>query len=253
MKFTSSGSPRNPAVLLIHAMFLSEHMFQAVTSLLEEQYLVIRPTLDSHDVSDNSEFLSAQDEAAKILRYLQDHRITELEILAGISLGGIVAFEVFRQNLIPVRRVFLDGAPFIRLSGFRIAFMTYVFQWIAHTSARYPDKKNVLDKLFPAHAEEMKRICAKISDTSIGNLAKACYTCELPDAISLNDGQSLTFLYGTKEKASMCIPSLKKYTTCRLLIKEGYHHCEFLSKEPGKYAEMLTCEKPHNIKPAESP
>lgn len=78
-----------------------------------------------------------------------------------------------------------------------------------------------------------------MSDECIENLTKACYTYELPQKIILSQDQNLTFLYGAKEKAKICIPVIKKYENCQLIIKEGYRHCEFLFKEPKKHVDML--------------
>jgi hypothetical protein len=47
-------------------------------------------------------------------------------------------------------------------------------------------------------------------------------------------------MYGTAEKASMCIPTVRKYTNTKLIIKEGYNHCQFLSDSPKEYSEQLS-------------
>ena len=239
MKFKTLGNPKNPAAIFIHAMFFSEAMFHTISSRLEDDYYIILPTLDGHDADQQTTFVSAQEEARKLTAFLDEEKITDVQILVGTSLGGIIAFELFRQGNLKIANVFLDGAPFIRLPQIRISIMAKVFKGIAHKSAKHPDKPNILDKLYPAHASEMKKICGNMTDETLDNLTKACYTYELPDNILPAPGQTVTFLYGTEEKAKVCIPSLKKYTNCRLIVKEGYQHCEFLAKEPDAYARML--------------
>lgn len=246
MKFKTLGNPANPAALLIHAMFVSETMFHSIASILQDNYYVILPTLDGHDLSEDSTFISAQDEACKIADYLQKEQQTNIEILLGTSLGGIIAFELFRQSKITIHHIFLDGAPFIRLSDFRINIMAKVFKKIAHSSARHPEKANILDKLYPQKAAEMKKICGHMSDESVKHLTQTCYTYELPPAIKLDLGQSVTFIYGTAEKARVCIPTVKKFTNCRLIIKENCGHCEFLAKNPRQYVEMLESVQPQH-------
>lgn len=86
-------------------------------------------------------------------------------------------------------------------------------------------------------------ICRNISDESIKNLTRTCYTYSLPDKIELASNQHLTFIYGTAEKAKMCIPTVKAYKNCRLIVKDGYKHCEFLSKETAVYAKMITAKE----------
>ncbi|SHK13733.1 hypothetical protein SAMN02745136_01819 [Anaerocolumna jejuensis DSM 15929] len=239
MKFITLGNPQNPVALLIHAMFITEKMFDGITSLLQEEYYVILPTLDGHDITEKTTFKSAQEEADKIIAYLQKKHITSIEILLGTSLGGIIAFELFKQNKLAIQTIYLDGTPFIRFSDLRIRMMAKVFKKIAHKSAKQPENPNVLDKLYPVHSLEMKKICGNLSDESINNLARTCYTYELPNTINLTENQSLTFIYSTKEKAKVCIHTVKKFTNCRLIVKDGYKHCEFLYKEPEKYVRML--------------
>lgn len=94
--------------------------------------------------------------------------------------------------------------------------------------------------MFPSYASEMKQICRNMDNESIKNLAKTCYTYHLPEHIELSENQTVTFMYETAEKTSMCIPKIKKYTNCNLIINDRYRHCEFLSKAPELYVKMLT-------------
>ncbi|MDD3142331.1 MAG: alpha/beta fold hydrolase [Lachnospiraceae bacterium] len=239
MKFRTLGNPQNPVILCIHAMFISDEMFDTIGALLEDNYYVVLPILSGHDITEQTTFISVADEAEKIIQYLQQEHIEDIEILLGTSLGGIIAFEIFRRNTLKISKIFLDGTPFIQLSQFNIKFKAMLFKKIAHKSSKYPDKPNILDKLYPAHSTKMKKICGNMSDESIDNLAKACYTYKLPPKIILSQKQNLTFLYGTKEKAKICIPTIRKYKNCKLIIKDGYTHCGFLGKEPKRYVDML--------------
>lgn len=86
----------------------------------------------------------------------------------------------------------------------------------------------------------MKQRCRNMDNKSIKNLTKTCNTYHLPERIELSENQTVTFMYGTAEKASMYIPRIKKITNCNLIINDGCRHCEFLSKAPELYAKMLT-------------
>lgn len=246
MRFKTLGNSNKPVAVLIHAMFISEEMFRNISVRLEATHYVIMPTLDAHSLEEHTTFLSVQDEANKIFEYLLKNDIQNIDILLGTSLGGIIAFELFMQKKITVSNIFLDGAPFICFSDFRIKFMASIFKRIAHKSAKSPDRQNILDKLYPEYSATMKKICGNMSDESIKNLAYACYSYKLPEKINLTFEQSLTFLYSTNEKAKICIPTVKKYTNCNLIVKEGYAHCGFLSKEPKAYVEMLLGDEEDN-------
>lgn len=239
MKFRTLGDPQKPVILCIHAMFISDEMFDTIGALLQDNYYVVLPTLSGHDLTEQTTFISVVDEAEKIIQYLQQERIEDIEILLGTSLGGLIAFEIFRRETLKISKIFLDGAPFIQLSQFNIKLKAKLFKKVAHKSSNYPDKPNILDKLYPVHSTDMKKICGNMSDECIDNLAKACYTYELPSKIILSQKQNLTFLYGTKEKAKICVPTISKYENCKLIMKDGYTHCEFLYREPKRYVDML--------------
>lgn len=152
-----------------------------------------------------------KEEADNIIEYLNENCISKLELIAGISLGGIIAFEVFRCRQIEIRHVFLDGAPFVLLPPCKRKFMGLLFKRVAHSIKKHPDKKGILDKKFPKSAGIMKEVCLRITYESIKNLSEACYKYKLPETIELGN-VTVSFMYGTAEKTSMCIPTVKRYT-----------------------------------------
>lgn len=92
-------------------MFFDGRCFEEISEFLKEDYCVIIPTLDGHG-TDDTIFQSVQVEADKIIAYLKQNNITDLELLLGISMGGIIAFEVYRRKQLVTKHVFLDGVPF---------------------------------------------------------------------------------------------------------------------------------------------
>jgi esterase/lipase len=237
MQFKVKGNYNHPKILLVHAMYTDWRCFQTLVGYLENEYCIIIPTLDGHG-TDDTVFHSVQEEADNIIKYLYENNISKLELIDGISLGGIIAFEVFRRRQIEIKHMFLDGAPFVLLPAYKRKFMGFLFKRVAHSVKKHPDKIGILDKKFPKFAREMKEICFRMTDESIKNLSEACYTYQLPETIELGN-ETITFMYGTAEKASMCIPTVRKYTNTKLIIKEGYKHCQFISDFPKEYFEQL--------------
>lgn len=113
MIFKTAGVSGKPIILIVHAMFMSYNMYNELIKLLKDNYYIILPVLDGHDLCETSAFISAEDEAKKIISYLNENDISQIDILLGTSLGEIIAFEVFRKKEVNVRKLFLDGAPFI--------------------------------------------------------------------------------------------------------------------------------------------
>jgi esterase/lipase len=99
MQFKVKGNYNHPKILLVHAIYTDWRCFETLMGYLENDYCIIIPTLDGHG-TDDTVFHSVQEEADNIIEYLYENNILKLELIAGISLGGLIAFEVFRRKRI---------------------------------------------------------------------------------------------------------------------------------------------------------
>lgn len=239
MKFKTIGNPNGHTILLIHAMFATSESFLTLIEYLKEDYFMIIPTLDGHDKNENSIFLSIEDEADKILTYFQDNNIKELDFVLGTSLGAIIAFEVYKRNEIRINKVYLDGGPFFKFGSAIQKIAIKKFCNICSKIRKDPQNSiKKLDKLFPSWGKQMSEVCCHITEESVKNLARDCYSFTLPD-LEVTAQKSVIFLYGTKEPARLCIFRLKKYKYSRIIKKSGFKHCGYLLSNPKEYAEML--------------
>lgn len=247
MRFQTIGNPEGRRALLIHAMFTNSESFSALAEYLIEDYFVIMPTLDGHDAeNENSDFISYDEEADKILAYLQERSIGELDFILGTSLGAIIAFEVYRRNKVHINKVFLDGGPFFNFGSLLQKIMMRKFWGICSKARQNPESAaRKIDKLFPGLGRLMCNVCCHMSKESVSNLGHACYSYSLPE-LGEAEQKAITFIYGTKEPALMCSRRLKKYKYSSFLRKTGYNHCGYLLSHPDEYAKMLK-ENPHNL------
>lgn len=237
MQFVQKGNSEGPRLVLIHAMYTDGTVFDALSERLCADYRLIIPTLDGHG-TDGTVFHSVGEEADGLIDYLDENGLWPIELVYGISLGGIIAFEVCRRRAKDIGHGLFDGAPFVHMPPLRRKFMAVMFRHVAHAARRRPGKKGILDREFPGEAGLMKRVCGRISDESIDNLAQACYTYILPEA--LEPGMKVTFLYGSEERAAVCVPEVKKLSGAKVLVREGCGHCQFLSSEPDNYAKLIS-------------
>lgn len=246
MRFKTISNPGGRRALLIHAMFTNSESFSALAEYLNEDYFVIIPTLDGHDTdNESSDFISYDDEAEKILAYLQENGIKELDFILGTSLGAIIAFEVYRRNKVHINKVFLDGGPFFNFGSLLQKIMKRKFWSICSKARQNPESAaRKIDKLFPGLGIQMCHVCCHMSKKSVSNLAYACYSYSLPE-LGEAEQKAITFIYGTKEPALMCSRRLKIYKYSSFLRKAGYNHCGYLLSHPEEYAEILK-EKPQH-------
>lgn len=239
MRFQTIGNHDGPRALLIHAMFMTSDSFLPLVEYLKEDYFIIMPTLDGHDEEENSVFLSIDDEVNKILTYLKQNNVIELDFILGTSLGAIVAFEVYHRNALHINKVFLDGGPFFKF-GLLVEKVAMNKFWNTCSQIQQ-DPQNAMkiaDNLFPCLGNLMSTVCGYITKESVKNLAHSCYSFSLPQ-LEESEQRRLTFIYGTKEPARMCILRLRKYKYSFILKKKCYSHCGYLLSHTKEYAEML--------------
>ena len=88
----------NPnVVILLHGGGLSWWNYREIATLLAERYHVVLPILDGHADSDVP-FTTIEDNAARLISYIDAHFGGQVLILGGLSLGGQVAVEMLSQR-----------------------------------------------------------------------------------------------------------------------------------------------------------
>ena len=86
-----------PALVLIHAFPLSRKMWYATADVLKNKFQVILPDLPGFGTSARQSNPSVPEMATEIGALLDHLKINKPVVLAGLSLGGYVAFECVRQ------------------------------------------------------------------------------------------------------------------------------------------------------------
>ena len=89
---------QNPhVIMLLHGGGLSWWNYREVAGLLAEDYHVILPVLDGHAGSD-APFTTIEDNAARLISYIDTHFGGQILALGGLSLGAQVAVEILSQR-----------------------------------------------------------------------------------------------------------------------------------------------------------
>ena len=91
------GQQNRDVVMLLHGGGLSWWNYREVAKRLAGQYHVVLPVLDGHADSD-APFTSIEDNAARLISYIDAHFGGRVLLLGGLSLGGQVAVEMLSQR-----------------------------------------------------------------------------------------------------------------------------------------------------------
>ena len=97
MRAQEFGQQNDHVILLLHGGGLSWWNYRAVAQKLAEQYHVVLPVLDGHADGD-APFTSIEENATRLISYIDDHFDGPILAIGGLSLGGQVAVEILSQR-----------------------------------------------------------------------------------------------------------------------------------------------------------
>ena len=101
---------QNPnVIMLLHGGGLSWWNYREAAQKLAEQYHVVLPVLDGHADSDTP-FTTIEDNANRLISYIDTHFGGQVLALGGLSLGGQIAVEMLSQRKDICRYALLESA-----------------------------------------------------------------------------------------------------------------------------------------------
>ena len=109
MQYVEYGAHNSQTVILLHGGGLSWWNYREVALLLADKYHVVLPALDGHADSD-APFTSIEDNAARLIAYIDEHHGGSVYAVGGLSLGGQIAVEMLTQRSDICRFALLESA-----------------------------------------------------------------------------------------------------------------------------------------------
>ena len=97
MRVQEFGQQNADVILLLHGGGLSWWNYREVAQKLAEQYHVVLPVLDGHAGGD-APFTTIEENAARLISYIDDHFDGRVLAIGGLSLGGQIAVEMLSQR-----------------------------------------------------------------------------------------------------------------------------------------------------------
>ena len=242
MKFHEFGDKNNKPMILIHGVLTPWQIWQPQAEYFKQNYFVAVPALDAHIEEEASEFLSIDDEAAKIEAYVKENFGGRVYALCGLSMGGKIANRIFERRNISIDNLVLDGAPLVKGSFIAKKFMTMSYISIIHKS-KQRDKKTLenfkKDFLPEKYIESFLKFADTMSDSSIENMISGVCDIGLSGHDNKN-GTKILFMHGTKGNEVYSVKAAGKMSELykgSVAVKQfdGCKHCEIAVYEPEKW------------------
>ena len=241
MRYLEYGNQNPETVILLHGGGLSWWNYWDVAQLLSDRFHVVLPILDGHADSD-APFTSIEDNAARIIAYIDQHFGGKVLAVGGLSLGGQIAVEVLTQRPDICSFALLEST-LVKPSRLTHALIGPTFgmsyglirqKWFAKMQAAY---LGIPKKLF----NDYYRDTCKITKEDMIAFLKSNSAYSIKPA--LRDAQAkVHIVFGSKEQSSIRTSGkLLNHTILgsTMEVLPGYRHGDLSLNHPQAYVQKL--------------
>ena len=232
MIFHTFGDKKNKTMLLIHGVLTPWQIWQDAINAFCKDYFVIVPALDAHVEEQKSDFISVENEAEKIINYIEENCNAKIDVVCGLSMGAAIAYKIFEKNCIKINYLVLDGAPLTRANKLLIYFMTKSYLSIIHKSQNRNARviKNFKKSFLPEkYLESYLKFADTMSDQSVINIVQSVFSTKIEKTLDCTNTKIL-FLCGTKANEMLSIKAVKNlkklYPNMVVKVFKSYAHAE---------------------------
>ena len=242
MTFVEYGQQNKDLVMLLHGGGLSLWNYREVAQKLAGQYHVVIPVLDGHADSD-APFSSTEENAARLISYMDTHCGGQILALGGLSLGGQIAVEMLSQRKDICQYALIESAlvkpmkltAALIAPAFGMSYSLISQKWFARLQANYLGiPKDLFDDYF--------RDTCKIRKADMIAFLKANSLYTIKPGLS-ETAAKVKILAGSREQKSIrdsahllnhAIPGSS------MEILPGLRHGDLSINRPEQYVKILT-------------
>lgn len=241
MKVVEVGQENQDVIVLLHGGGFSWWQYQAQMDLLCENYHVVLPILDGHAGSD-ADFTSIEDNAKRLLDYIDKTYGGSVFLIAGLSLGGQILLEMLalRKNI--CQYAIVESAAIIpdKLTAglvaplFSMSFPLIKKKWFAKMQFCY---LGIRADLFEHYYGDT----VKLSKQNLIAFIKASSLYQVKKNLK-NSLARVRIIVGEKETKKMHASARYLHDLLpdsRLEIKAGLAHGQYAINQPDLYVKEL--------------
>ena len=241
MKVVEVGQENQYVIVLLHGGGFSWWQYQAQMDLLCENYHVVLPILDGHAGSD-ADFTSIEDNAKRLLDYIDKTYGGSVFLIAGLSLGGQILLEMLALRKDICQYAIVESAAIIpdKLTAglvaplFSMSFPLIKKKWFAKMQFCY---LGIRADLFEHYYGDT----VKLSKQNLIAFIKASSLYQVKKNLK-NSLARVRIIVGEKETKKMHASARYLHDLLpdsRLEIKAGLAHGQYAINQPDLYVKEL--------------
>ena len=233
---------QNPDVMmLLHGGGLSWWNYREAAALLAERYHIVLPVLDGHADSDVP-FTTIEDNAVRLISYIDTHFGGQVLAIGGLSLGGQIAVEMLSQRPDICRYALIESA-LVKPSKLTASLIGPTFgmsyglikqEWFAKLQADY---LGIPKALF----DDYYRDTCKISKADMIAFLRANSIYTIKPSLSATTAKVVIVAGSREQKNILDSAKLIRSTipSSQLEILHGLRHGELSLNKPVQYTHIL--------------
>ena len=241
MQFREYGADRKDTILLLHGGGLSWWNYREAAALLQGEFRVILPILDGHAGSDRP-FTTIEENAAGIIRFIDEQLGGSVLLIGGLSLGGQVLLEMLSQRKNLCACALVESAAVIP-SGLTNALIAPTFGASYGLIRNRSFAKMQFQSLHikPELFEDYYRDTCRIRKGDMIAFMKANTSYALKTSFR-DTGAEVHVAVGEKETGEILRSAdaiCRALPSCRLHRLSGLRHGEFSINHADRYADAI--------------
>jgi len=242
MIFKEFGKKENPTIILLHGGGLSWWMWKKQIEVLSRDYFVVTPILDGHGDDYDTDFVSIENSADKIIDYIKKTQKGKVFAIGGLSIGAQIVVEILSQESEITEFAVIESAlvyPIKTITAFTVPMFNLFYglikmKWYARLQAK---SLNVPTELFDYYFNDSSRMSKK----SLINIAISNGNYSLPQTIDKSLVKTLVLVGGKElsimKKSAIKLSKMLKHSTLKII--PNYTHGEISIIKPDNYFELF--------------
>jgi len=242
MLFKETGDRELPTIILLHGGGLSDWSWNKVAGELKSKYHIITPVIDGHGEDGETEFVSIQDSAKKLIAYIDTKHGGKVFAVGGLSIGAQIAAEVLSVRNDISEFAILESALVYPIKGMTMLTIPTYKLFYGIIKQRWFSRKQAKSLCVPENDfERYYDDSLRMSKQTLINITLSNGNYNLLSSIA-NTSAKVLIIVGSKEihimkRSAELLHSRIKGS--RLYIADGMKHGELSLMHTEKYVEQI--------------
>lgn len=244
MRFMEFGKSNQKIMVLIHGMQVPWQLWNDHIEFFKDQYHIIIPILSGHDTEEISTFISIEEEAKSIERFILKNYCNKVSVMCGISLGGAISALLWENKKIHIEKLFLDGAPLVPYNPLLTFFIEKQYLYMTLKSKQRNSKiiAKCENTFIPAnYMNDFLKMIDEMTNETIKNCIKSISAFRLSK--NCDKEIKIAYYYGTKANEYYSIKSAKLlkqfYDFAEIHCLKNHYHCELFLFSPTEHIRLI--------------